>query len=125
MYDEIAAVFRVYGRKDVIYSWGERIYNPHDNIISPQLLDHEAVHGRRQTSDESKIRDWWKRYMEDIPFRFEEEIEAHQAEYAWFMTYGTRHQRRAALKQVATRLCGPLYGYLCNPAKARAILRRN
>lgn len=117
-FDAIDAAFHVRG-KPVLFAWGSRIYNPRGVIIPPELIAHEAVHGRRQGHD---VEGWWRRYLEDANFRLREEVEAHRAEYQWLLDHAPRRERRAALKQVAARLSGPLYGQMVTPKRARAIL---
>lgn len=122
IYDEIVAVFRLYDRTDVIFAWGNRVYNPHGLVIPTHLLAHEAVHGGRQGERDDDIRDWWARYMCDRGFRLSEEVLAHRAEYVWLLQHAPRKQRRSALKQVAERLSSPLYGRMTTPPEARRII---
>lgn len=117
MFDEIDAKFHVRG-KPVIFSWGDRIYNPERVEISAALMAHEAVHGERQRR--ASIEVWWRQYLESPDFRLCEEIPAHAAELKHLLDSGAnRHQRRGALKAVVSRLSGPLYGGMITPAKAR------
>ena len=130
MYEKIARKFSLHGRRDIIFSWGHGvIYNPHQVLIPPELLAHEAVHGLRQSEGRlergkgDRIIDWWKSYLEDIDFRLKEELAAHRTEYQWLRNHGQRRQRRHANKHVAERLASPLYGSMITPAKARTALR--
>jgi len=118
LFDEIDAAFHVAG-PDVIYAWGDAIYNPRGLVIPPELIEHEATHGRRQGRD---ITGWWRRYIEDPAFRRNEEIFAHVAEYRWLIENGNRSERRQALKRVAEKLASPLYGRLVTPRRARSLL---
>ena len=125
MFDEINAKFRIAG-KPVIFSWGDLIYNPMRVFIPPHLLAHEAVHGRRQLMYGALgggIDDWWREYINSAAFRLNEEIPAHQAEYAALMRQNNnRHARRGHLKRVAKRLSAPLYGGMITTAKARGLI---
>lgn len=118
LYDEMCSSLNCRG-KSVIFAWGDRIYNPHGGPVHPALVAHEAVHGERQGSD---IIGWWRRYMAEPAFRLAEEVPAHQAEFKALSGAGNRHMRRAALKVVADRLSGPLYGGLVSPAHAKLII---
>lgn len=115
MIDEIDAAFNVRGQT-VIFAWGDTIYNPARWDIPDSLIAHEEVHGQRQGSD---IEGWWKRYISDPTFRLEEEIVAHRAEYQYVVRTANRPARRRALKQIAQRLCSPLYGKVITFKKAR------
>lgn len=123
MIDEIDAAFHVRGQA-IIYAWGDRIYNPRRVPVYDELLAHEAVHGRRQTTDEEAIREWWLKYIGDPQFRLREEVFAHKAEYIYMMENGNHHIRKLALKQTAAKLSSPLYGKMISPGKARALLRK-
>lgn len=122
LYDEIAAEFGLISQDEIIFSWGDRLYNPNSLDIPPALIAHEAVHGERQGSGQ-KIRDWWQRYIEERRFRLNEEIPAHLAEYQHILKNGNRYERRAALKVTAGRLAAPLYGSLITPVDAIETLR--
>ena len=115
-------MFRIYDRRDVVFAWGDKLYNPYELAIPGHILAHEAVHGGRQGSREPEIRDWWKQYMESHAFRFAEELAAHRAEYIHLMRNAPRKQRRSALKQVAERLSSPLYGRMVSPSQARKVI---
>ena len=120
MFAEINAKFHIAG-KPVIFSWGGLIYNPERITIPPHLMVHEAMHGQRQSR--LGIERWWRDYIDSPAFRLEEEVLAHQVEYAALLRVNSnRHARRSYLKQVAKRLAGPLYGGMITTAKARGLL---
>jgi hypothetical protein len=123
LYNEIARVFNLNPNDCVIFSWGERIYNPMALTITPELLAHEMVHGLRQGTSQKRIEAWWAQYMSQPKFRLEEEILAHRAEYQWFMANGNRKQRRTAIKRTSKRLAAPLYGDMISVSAAKDILR--
>src|SRR4051812_20391167 len=76
LFEAIDAVFHVAG-KPLLFSWGDRIFNPMRVHISPELMAHEAIHGERQANVEA----WWANYIMSPQFRFDEELPAHRAEY--------------------------------------------
>lgn len=120
LFELIDAKFHVAG-KPVIFSWGDRIYNPERIEIGPGLMAHEAVHGERQRTADIDL--WWRQYLASPYFRLQEELPAHRAELRVLLGDATnRHERRAHVKSVVSRLSGPLYGGLITPAKARAAL---
>ena len=82
---------------------------------------HEAVHGLRQIAQ--GIEKWWDDYVQDDQFRFDEELQAHVAEYlALIGENANRPTRRRAMKQVTKRLCGPLYGGMSSLDKAKRLI---
>ena len=119
--EEIKAVFPAVGTtKGVIFSWGDKIYNPDNVHISEALHAHELVHGTRQTSDEAAIIKWWRTYLADTEFRINEELLGHKAELAvLFKTQPDRNKRIILAQQVARRLSGPIYGNAITLSEAR------
>lgn len=118
--DEIDAKFHC---RDVmaIYSWGDVLYNPHQIRVGPELVAHEAMHGRRQLDD---VNGWWDKYLADIEFRLAEEVLAHQAECkVLFDLYGqTRNKRRLIKANTVRRLRNPLYQFNISEVKAKSLL---
>lgn len=122
-FDAIDAAFHVEG-KPIIFAYGLTIFNPDGGPIRPELIAHEAVHGFRQGDD---IEGWWTRYIADPKFRLDEEIPAHQAEYAHFCRNNragqARNSRRLYLHHVAARLASPLYGQMIRYEHARKLVK--
>lgn len=120
MFDEIDAKFKIAGRP-IIFAWGDTIYNPENTAIPPQLLAHEGVHGQRQGG---AVEAWWRRYIEDPQFRFDEELPAHVEECrALLARCYNRKERRSCLAIVAKRFAAPLYGVV-SFKEARRLLAR-
>jgi len=115
LYEEIREAFPQVEKMDVLFAWGDKIYNPSDSYISHALREHERVHGFQQGDD---IEAWWRQYIEDEKFRLEMELAAHYIEWktmcedAW-----NRSQRRAMLKIVGAKLASPLYGKMVKRRK--------
>ena len=121
MFAEIAAAFPV-ADNGVIFAWGDRIYNPSRIEITPALMAHEEVHGRRQMAM-GEIERWWWQYITNPGFRLHEELPAHAAELSVMQRDAVnRHQRRSAVKIVAKKLAAPLYGGLVSPGTAQSML---
>lgn len=125
-YRAINDAFKVRGR-DVMFAYGDAIYNPMGTPISLALQAHEAVHGKRQAGDPAT---WWERYIADPKFRLDEEIPAHQAEYRWHAqdagaslpVKGFRSMLDYQHLQIALRLSGSLYGRLISLSDAKALV---
>lgn len=120
-WSEIRAAFKSATQPGVIFCYGDTIYNPSGDELSDALLAHEAVHSHQQGNDPAG---WWSRYIKDPPFRFEQELLAHQAEYRSLARDGSRHVRRSVLKQLSVRLAGPLYGQCISRKRAAELLLR-
>jgi hypothetical protein len=116
-FDAILQRFPEASRKGVIFSYGDAIYNPWKVQIPKHLIAHEGTHGQRQEA--AGIDQWWERYLDEPLFRLDEEIYAHHAEYK----VALRNIGPGALKTIAQRLAGNLYGNVINYESAvRAIL---
>lgn len=108
-FKEICTVLPQARRRDVIFSYGDKIYNPGGVNINEHLIIHEMVHGNRQ--NEMGIDKWWSLYLKDAAFRYNEELLAHRAEYlSLILPNPNRQRRRSSLKIVAKRLASSLYG---------------
>lgn len=125
-YREVADYFGVvngmhHGQR-VLFAYGDAIYAPRfeGQMIHAALMAHEGVHLDRQTT--LGAREWWRLYIDNPRFRFEEELPAHRAEWNWWRDNGTRSERRAALPIIAGKLAAPLYGSLVSPRQARDLL---
>jgi hypothetical protein len=120
LYDEIAKAFPIRGR-DILFAWGDTIFNPGGVPIPPELVAHETVHCQRQLAycpefrnlnPELQVTLWWNRYIADKNFRLTEEMPAHIVEYQTILqTIGdNRKARRKALSHVAHKMASSLYG---------------
>jgi len=139
-YEEIVKAIPSVKKFSVIYAWGDRMYAPTTKTVPKHLIAHESVHMARQrafvialyetqwesiteASREEGIDAWWNCYLNDMKFRFDEELPAHQGEYLWFLQNGAhRPERRRALSEISRRLAGPLYGRLITKGAARELM---
>jgi len=124
--EEIAASLPGALTPGVIFCYGDTIYNPFNVRISTHLRAHEAVHSSRQGKTDEEIRAWWRKYVFDAKFRLEEEVPAHQAEYASFR----RQEKDAQLRfqfliTLAKRLSGLMYGQIVTFNEAKLLIKGN
>lgn len=120
LYDRIKKKFDVEG-KQVFFCWGDTIYNPSGVDIPPQIHVHERRHSHQQSSDPES---WWLKYIDDVDFRLNQEIDAHRDELQFVLSNPrySRRDRRAAKITIPSRLCGPLYGGQIPMREAKRIL---
>jgi len=117
--DAIDAVFHVKGKPGVIFTYGQTLYNPSGTHISEPLKAHELAHMGQQENPDS----WWTRYLVDMEFRLDQELEAHKAEYRRYCElHADRNMRNSFLTGIAARLSGPLYGWLIKYSAARSAI---
>ena len=104
----------------VLFAHGEHIYNPSGIVVPPALIAHEEVHLHRQrdagphpgsTTQWSGADLWWRRYLEDSEFRYNEELLAHVAEFKTMRAGNDRNFVARMLLSTALRLIAPLYNY--------------
>ena len=120
-FNDIAKVFPIVKKKGgIIYTFEDTIYNPDDTEITKPLLAHEEVHATRQKLWGAE--QWWRIYLKNIGFRFDEELMAHQKEYEVEVELGNRYQRRGAKKMIARKLASPLYGNMVTIKQAKGVL---
>lgn len=115
---DIRARLVVHG--DVIFCYGDTIYNPSKKELTEDLIVHEQVHSEQQ----GNLPDvWWFRYLNDDGFRLSQEIEAYGAQYALVKskTHGTL--REWILDRMADALSGDVYGNLLTFAEAKSKIR--
>lgn len=117
LFDLIAATFNLKG-VNVIFAWGNTIYNPKGFALPQHLVAHEAIHCVRQGGD---VEGWWRRYCEDVKFRLDEEIVAHRFEFQTLLrVHGdVRNNRRIFLVQTAVKLSNRLYGKMITLSDAK------
>src|SRR5262249_5865139 len=88
IYDRICQAFPL--AKDnpyVVFTFGDVLFVPNRAArLDDALIEHEKVHAMQQVAGPGA---WWDRYIVDLTFRFEQELQAHRAEYL------TRVQRQS------------------------------
>lgn len=121
IYEACDAKFKVRGRRFIIFTVGDKLYNPDNAVIEPWLWAHEEVHSKRQLA--SNVDDWWRAYLANKQFRFEEELVAHQEEWRVAKeVMSSRQQRRKQLGVITDRLSGGLYGHLVTREEAKRLI---
>lgn len=108
---ELRKAFKIAGNRFVVFSYGDTIYSPQGPKLHRAIIAHEEAHGRRQLA--IGVTTWWDRYIAEIPFRFEEELIGHRAEWQAFkndVPFPSVTMQRKYLDFVSKRLSGELYG---------------
>jgi hypothetical protein len=117
------AIPSVKDKKDVVFTYGDTIYNPYGGEIQDHLDLHESIHEKQQA--EIGIEAWWNKYLSDKKFRLEQEVEAYHVQYQFvFKEYG-RAVATVFLREIANDLSGGMYGNVLDRKQARkAILKK-
>lgn len=107
--------------KNVVFTYGDIIYNPSGNFIDAYLISHEETHTKQQGSD---IEGWWKKYLNDDKFRLEQEAEAYHNQYEHFCRNKKDLLRQEEfLSFIAKDLSGDMYGNICNLEEAKKLIK--
>jgi hypothetical protein len=110
---------------ETIFAFGDRIYRPNGRMIFPYVLVHEQLHCARQLA--MGVEAWWRKYIDESAFRFEEELVAHRAEYRHYCEHAiplpSQASKSRMLDAIARRLSGPLYGGLISLQRAKDMIQ--
>jgi hypothetical protein len=105
---EIEAAFNV-KQGNIVFAYAPHIYNPMGKLLMPEIIAHELTHIERQGTDPAA---WWRQYIDDVAFRFREEVVAHHVEYVEFKKrVRDRNARSKMHLLIAKKLINPLYGF--------------
>ena len=125
--------------ENATFCYGEIIYNPSKKNLNPDVIHHEEVHSKQQeqfTSPEI----WWFKYLNDLEFRKEQEIEAYGSQYLFSKKHIEEAEERAnkegktlragmtkllkwALESMAMALSSKEYGNLLTYGEAESKIR--
>lgn len=119
--DKIDSVLHVKDRKNVLYAYGDTIFNPGGGSLSDDLIAHEGVH-RRQQEEFGSPDGWWDRYLADVDFRLSQEVEAYKTQLAYAGENYNRERRRQLRKFVVGSLASKMYGNIVTRKEADALL---
>jgi hypothetical protein len=78
--DIIKAIPAVEHTIGLVFTYGDTIYSPLGTNIPDNLMVHEQTHEKQQKIPS----EWWTRYLQDINFRLEQELEAYKNQYEFY-----------------------------------------
>lgn len=116
---QIDKKLNVRAMKNVVFTYGESLYNPLGDPISPDLMAHEETHAKQQKN--YGVGDWWTRYLEDPGFRLTQELEAYQEQFK-AVQGNSRAWRRLFLTRISQDLASELYGHIINAKTAKELI---
>lgn len=118
--DAVKEKFSAKWEDGVIFTYGMIISNI-EGIISEDTFKHECTHVAQQNAYGADA--WWKRYLEDDTFRFEQELEAYRNQFDFAKLNCSSGQLLDILKHCAYTLSGPLYGNVVDYDKAVQLIQ--
>lgn len=113
--DDIKKVLNI--GKNVIFTFGNTIYNPSGGDIDLPLMAHEQTHSIQQENIGPE--EWWKKYLSDNNFRLEQELQAYKIQYKYYCNViKDRNARYKFLNRIASDLSSEVYGNLISKSDA-------
>lgn len=115
--DSVKEKWGVKWENGTIFTYGDQISNC-EGSMTEDLMHHEPYHTKQQEKFGS-VDGWWKKYLEDDEFRFEQELECYRKQYQWVkQNIQDRNEVFSQLMHYARSLSGPIYGNLCSMSEA-------
>ena len=115
--DEVKEKFGVEWESPVVFTYGDLITTSKGEMRE-DLLHHEPVHTKQQ-KEYGGADKWWREYLDNPKFRFDQELEAYRSQYKWILQTQKPSQWYKYLEAYAHDLSSPMYGNLV--AKDEAI----
>jgi hypothetical protein len=122
-YAKIQAAFGLDKNAPIVFTYGDRIYNPTSGNVDDALVAHEETHCIQQAK--IGIERWWDEYLKNPHFRMEQEIEAYRRQYKFAKAkIKDRNMVSRFLVSIARDLSGPMYGNVVNFQEAMKIIKQ-
>lgn len=121
-YEAIAKAFDIRNNKTVVFTYGDTLYVPTGRTVNVDkaLIRHEETHVRQQNGMPEY---WWKRYLTDPQFRFDQELEAYREQYRDIVKMPFK-VKLGYLNHIAKSLAGEMYGNLVTVEEARNMITK-
>lgn len=119
--DKIDAVLHVRRQSGIVFAYESKIYAPDGSDLPYDIHVHERVHfDQHEKAGGSDV--WWDRYLSDVEFRLDQEVEAYRAQLAWIDKNLGRTSRRHHRDHICRTLSAPMYGNLVTKKQAARLL---
>lgn len=122
----IAKIHKVIDPKETshaCFTYGSTIYNPSHGHIDECVGIHEAQHSLQQ-DDMGSPEAWWDKWLSDLNFRAQQELEAYGLQFRRFCELNAdRNKRAMELHRLATDLSSAQYGKVIGYTDARDLIR--
>lgn len=119
-YEAIREVFPAIHGANVVFTYGDIVFNPSGGNIENHVLCHEEVHKQQQDGNPEA---WWAVYLVNPEFRFGQELDAYATQYAFMEGRCKESHLARFLYAIASDLAGPIYGNMCTTVEAMAKIR--
>ena len=106
-----------------IYPYGDTVYNPSKVEIPADILYHEHIHLEQQEREGSAAL-WWTKYIHDIGFRLDQELEAYAKQYLWVKKHLNSKIAKENLQEGAEHLSSEVYMLELTIEEAETMIRK-
>lgn len=118
--DDIRNTFDLSNHPDVIFTYGDTVYHPAGTELPQHLKVHEGTHIQQQKVTGAK--EWWDRYLVDVDFRLEQELQAYRNQWSIISKIRNWREQEWLLNQIAADLASEIYGNVITKAEARKLI---
>lgn len=123
VYENVMAAFNI--RTNVLFTYGDTIYNPGRFYIAHELFEHEKLHMSQQKYNDNDAALWWGKFLRDPIFRLDQEARAYGVQYRIACQKITdREARNRYLVMIANFLSGPIYGHCVSFQEALILIKK-
>ena len=123
VWGSVCKTFQIIPR-NVIFAYGDCIYNPDQIDLPDYLVEHEKVHFGQQGHTQEGAALWWGKFLRDPEFRVSQEVEAYGKQYRVMCSQTNDRERRVKiLYSLAASLSGPLYNKAITQAEAMRLIK--
>lgn len=114
--------FKVDWESNVVFTYGD-VISTSRGVMTEDLLYHEGHHVTQQ-KEYGGADEWWKEYLENPQFRFEQELECYRKQYQWVVkNIENRQVVFSALTHYARSLSGEMYGSIVSFNEAMKLIK--
>lgn len=110
-------------KDSIVFTYGNKLYNPGHGNIDVHLMIHEQTHSRQQAKYLTPA-EWWGKYIKDPQFRLSQELEAYRNQYRSFIVGKDRNRTFLFLHGIAQDLSSGMYGNAISYDKAKELIKK-
>ena len=103
-----------------VFCYNDIIFVPSGKELSPDIEYHERIHSEQQ---DGKAEQWWNRYLLDLEFRKEQEVEAFAEQYKFVKKNLPVKVSDELLEEISQILASNLYGLKITKYQANTLIR--
>jgi hypothetical protein len=119
--DKVKEKWGVEWESNTVFTYGDLITTYHGKMTE-DLRSHEGLHVTQQKEFPGGPEAWWKKYLDDDEFRFDQELAAYRKQYNWLKSNKSRGEVYMYLNHYAKCLSGEMYGSMVDEKKAMRLI---